>query len=211
MIPEMNVYQWASVLLAVALYAPLCTKVWRKQVNVSLASFILWGSIDFLIGLSILIQGETIAKYALAFTYMLGCLAVIVCVLKAGTYKWGQVENRTVCTVALCIAGWAIVVWGFDNPYLATILSTIAAVLAGIPMLIDSWAEPERVPLSEYVGYTLSGALGVVGASAWTVVDRLFPFSSMVVCAAFVLAGLRKYKGEYRNFVEAFQADWGLD
>ena len=193
----MNGYQLASVILALALYAPLGLKILQKKVEQNIATFFLWGSLDLLVGVSIYTQGGD--NFALPFAYVGGCAFIISCILIAGTYKWTSIETRAAVIVAICTAIWSAMVWGFQNPYYATIFSTLGVVAAGIPQLYNSWYVPAKVPTAEYAGYTVANILSTVGGASWTVVDRLFPGACTILCGVFVLVGLRKFSPRFQT------------
>ncbi len=183
-------YQWASVILAVVLYVPLGRQLVSGLVTQNLATFILWGSLDAIVGASMYVQGS--GNFQLPFAYVLGCIFIISCILRSGNYSWTKFETKISLVVAACCVAWCVIVWGFDNPWLATVLSTIGVVAAGIPQLRDSWREPESSPLRTYVGFTVVNILSTMAGLSWTVEERLYPVSCAILCGAVVLASMRK-------------------
>ncbi len=186
----MNVYQWASVILALVLYVPLGRMIVKGLVTQNLATFILWGSLDAIVGASMYFQGS--GNFQLPFAYTLGCVFIISCILKSGNYAWTRFETQISIVVATCSLAWCVIVFGFSNPWLATILSTVGVVSAGIPQLRDSWRKPEDSPLLTYVGFVVVNTLSVAGGTSWTVEERLYPASCTILCLLVVLASMRK-------------------
>lgn len=189
----MNVYLKVSVIVALALYIPLSYQILKGKVKQNLATFILWGSLDAFAAASIFVSG---GNFQLPFAYVFGCTAVIVCILRSGNYSWTKVETRVSILVGLCLVAWCVIVWGYNNPWLATVLSTTGVVLAGLPQLRDSWRKPEDSPWLIYIGYTFANVMSTIGGKGWTVEERLYPFACSVFCGIIVLVSLRRTSAE---------------
>ncbi|HBD24797.1 MAG: hypothetical protein A2566_00130 [Candidatus Zambryskibacteria bacterium RIFOXYD1_FULL_40_13] len=184
-----NIYQKVSVVVALILYLPLSYQILTRKVTQNLATFILWGSLDAFAGASIFVAG---GNFQLPVAYVFGCTLVVTCILKSGNYNWTRVETRVSILVVVCLTAWCVIVWGYDNPWLATVLSTTGVVLGGFPQLRDSWRRPEESPWLIYTGYTFVNVLSVVGGKGWTVEERLYPFSCAILCGIIVLVSLRR-------------------
>jgi hypothetical protein len=187
----MNTYQKVSVIMALSLYLPLGYQILTRKISQNLATFILWGSLDAFAAASIFVEH---GNYQLPMAYVFGCTIVIVCILKSGNYSWSRVETAVAILVTGCLAVWCIIVWGFESPRLATILSTAGVVISSLPQLRDSCRRPEESPLVIYAGYTFVNVLSTIGGKAWTVEERLYPVSCAVLCFAIVLASMRRQK-----------------
>ncbi len=185
----MNVYQWASVILALCLYIPLDRQILRGEITQNLATFILWGSLDAVAGASIYVQGG--GNYQLPFAYVLGCSTVLVSILRSRNYSWTKVETRVSLAVVALSIGWWIMVYVEHNAWLATILSTLAVVAAGLPQLRDSWRDPSKSPLEIYIGYVVVNALSTIGGKGWSVEERFYPGFCLLLCATIVGASMR--------------------
>jgi hypothetical protein len=186
----MNAYQKVSVIVALCLYAPLSYQILKGQVTQNLATFILWGSLDVFAAASIFIAH---GNFQLPTAYVFGCTLVILCILKSGNYGWTKVETRVSILVLLCLAAWCVIVWGFSNPWLATVLSTTGVVLAGYPQLRDSWRKPEESPVLIYLGYTFVNVLSTLGGAGWTVQERLYPGACTVLVLVITAISARKF------------------
>lgn len=188
----MNTYQTVSVIVALLLYVPLCWQILSGRVTQNLATFVLWGSLDLIAGLSILVQG---GNYQLPLAYVLGCILVVLSILKSKNYgKWTGYETMLSILVLFCTIAWAV-----SGPWFATIFSTAGVVIAGLPQLRDSWREPEKSPLAIYLGYTFVNVMSTMGGKAWTVEERLYPGSMVVLCFIIVLITMRKYRETARE------------
>jgi hypothetical protein len=180
----MNLYQKVSVVLALALYFPLAWQILRKTIEQNLATFILWGSLDVIAAISIMIQG---GNYQLPAAYVAGCVLIILCILRTKTFKWTWFETFVSLLVVTCLVGWY-----YSGPRLATILSTTGVCLAGLPQIKDVWLGPNKKIAITYFGYTIVNGLSVAGGKVWTVEERLYPFCCMVMCIIVTVLSLRK-------------------
>lgn len=187
----MNIYQKLSVILGLSLFLPLAWQVLRGKAEQSLATMVLWGSMDCIAAVSIYLQG---GNYQLSAAYTVGSIIVILCILHANMFDWGWFETFMAGLVGVCLIGWY-----FSGSYLATILSTTALVLASTPMLRDSWLKPEKFPTLTYVGFSTANLFGTLGGLDWSVKERLYPFSALAVCVVMVLASLRKVQDHSRS------------
>lgn len=181
----MNLYSKLSVVIALTLYLPLAWQILTKQVTQNLATFILWGSLDLVAAASMLLQG---GNWTLPAAYVGGCVIIIGCLIRVRSVKWTWFETAITVMVVICLVGWKM-----SGARMATILSTIGVVLAGFPQLADSYKEPEKQPLLIYVGFVVVNGLSVAGGRAWTIEERFYPASCVVLCLAIVLATARRY------------------
>lgn len=182
----MNTYQKLSVVLALMLYLPLARDIWTGKITQNLATFILWGTLDTIAAISIFLQG---GNYQLPSAYVAGCVLIVGCILKTGTFEWTWFETAMSICVCVCLIGWAM-----SGSYLATILSTIGVVLAGLPQLKDTLKDPDGCPTLLYFGYTIANLLSTIGGKAWVVEERLYPVACLILCLVIALASLRKTK-----------------
>jgi hypothetical protein len=126
-------------------------------------------------------------NYQLPAAYTAGSILIIICILRARTFDWHWFETFMAILVGVCLVGWYR-----SGPYLATILSTTALVLASMPMLKDAWVRPEKFPILTYVGYVAANLLGTVGGKSWSVEERLYQFSAFLVCLVMAVVALKK-------------------
>lgn len=103
-----------------------------------------------------------------------------------------MIETRVSIIVGLCLVAWCVIVWWYDNPWLATVLSTTGVVLGGLPQLRDSWRRPKESPWLIYIGYTFVNVMSTVGGKGWTVEERLYPGACTILCGIIVLASMRR-------------------
>ncbi len=181
----MNFYQFASTLLALCLYVPLGRRILKGSAAQNLATWILWGLLDVVAGVSLYAQG---GNWYLLGAYVTGCTAIVLCLLRKGEWTWGLLETTSTAMVVV-----SLVAWYYSGPRNATIISTAGVALATIPQWKDAWKDPWVMPLDIYAGFTMANVLATVGGSAWTVGERLYPATCIVLCFVIFLLTLRRF------------------
>ena len=176
----MNIYSLLSTILNSGLFVFNCIYVLRGK-SQSIASWGLWGVLVGIAAVTIALQG---GNYWLALTNAIGNGAVFLCILKSGDRSWTWFETTTLFMVLVCI-----VFWVTSGPRMATIMATVAFVLAGFPQLKDTYKKPWNTSALLYSGYSISALLAVFAGKAWSVEERFFPgtltfFNSLVAIVA---------------------------
>lgn len=182
---NLNIYQKISTIVALFLYLPLARQILKGEVKQNIATWILWGSLDVIVAISLFLQN---GNWHLPTAYVGGCTLIIICLLKARVMTWGRFETLMTFIVIACLIGW----WQ-SGPRLATILSTAGMVAATLPQIRDAYRSPFDMPLKIYAGYTVVNMISTMGGAGWTVEDRLYPLTCTILCALVVLAACRKY------------------
>jgi len=172
------------MLLALSLYPPTARQILRREMEQNLATFILWGTLDAVVAVSIMFQH---GNWYLPAAYVLGCMVVITALIIVKTYSWTWFETAIAIMVVACIVGWKI-----SGPRMATIMSTTGVVLAGLPQLLDAYRKPATKPMIIYSLFTLANVLSVMGGKAWTVEERLYPSACSILCLMVTMAYGRK-------------------
>lgn len=90
--------------------------------------------------------------------------------------------------VVICLIGWIL-----SGPRTATILSSIAVVIAGEPQLRDTAKDPWSAPLPVYFGFFVANILSVIGAEDWSIEEAFYPSCCAVYCGVLVLIAMRKF------------------
>jgi hypothetical protein len=186
-----TVFAWVGAAIAVIAYIPLTRKVWKSEIEQNFSTYLLWGLLDLVAGLS------TFAEYgnwALPTTYVACCSAVLIAIWRTKTFKWGWVETMTTIFVMA-----SIIVWYFQGPVGATVVSTLGVVAASVPQLIDIVKKPKDAPVVEYIFFTLANGVSIFAGRDWTVSERFYSASCTVLTFAFVLIGLRKYTQQLKQ------------
>jgi len=180
----MNIYLFISTVIALVCYLPLCIQIYKGTSEQNLATWILWGLLDVVISVSVILQD---GNYLLPVAYTVGNFITVAFIVRTKKVSWTWFETSISTLVVVCIVVWVLV--GSRG---ATIASTVAMTLAGFPQMVETWRKPKSSPSLIYCGYFTANVFSLIGAKAWTVEDRLYPFYAVLFCAIIVLIGTRR-------------------
>lgn len=175
----MNAYALTGAAIATLVYIPLTVQVWRKQLEQNFATFFLWGLLDAIAAGSIFLKG---GNYVLPAMYVVLCGGVPIAILRSRTFVWTWVETMTALLVIGCI-----IVWAEAGDREATIASTIAVGIAGMPQLVDFWRKPFDGPVYSYVGFTFANGISILAGKNWSIEERFYPTFNTGLTILFVL------------------------
>lgn len=182
----MDIYNVLGVTLAFLLYIYLFQQIRKGGVEQNLATWVSWGLLDIVAGVSLYVQG---GNWYLLAIYVAGSIVISTCIFRYTPFALGWIE--TVCFL-LVVA--SIVFWvRSNNPSYATVISTIGVAVATLPQLKDAIINPATSSPGVYVGFTVVNVLATVGGKTWTIEERLYPGVCTVLCVFIVLFSLRKY------------------
>jgi hypothetical protein len=170
--------------IAFYLYVPLIKGIYSGDVKQSFATWFLWVALDAIALGSIVVQG---GNFIFLACYVFGGTLVAISLIVKKQFTWTWFENLVLCLVAVCI-----VVWCLSGPRMATIASTLAVVISGIPQFKDSWQKPDRTTGFIYAGYILANGLFMFAGKTWTIEERFYPGCCVLLCTAIAVAALRK-------------------
>lgn len=182
----MNALIWAGSILALLTYYPLWKQIRSGEAKQNLLTWALWGILDAVVAATIIVQG---GSFLLPVTYGVGSTITVYFIWKAGNkaeWTWFETMVATLTIVSM-------VVWYFSGGKMATIASTTAMVIAGIPQLIDAWKKPQDMPLLAYSSYFIANCLSTSGGKSWAVEERFYPVSAAIFCFLIVALATRKY------------------
>ncbi len=174
---------WTGSLIAFALYLPLISGILRGKIEQSFATWALWVSLDLIALISIALQK---GNYLILVFYVIGGTATACTLLYKGQFKWTWFETLVSSMVIICL-----VFWWLSGSRIATISSTIAVVISGLPQFKESWQKPDRTTGLIYLGYVIVNTLFFFGGKSWTVEDRFYPGLMIPLCLAIAFAALR--------------------
>src|SRR3989344_5125098 len=115
----------------------------------------------------------------------LDLIALISIILQKGNFKWTWFETFVSFMVLICL-----IFWWLSGSRIATISSTIAVVISGLPQFKESWQKPDRVTGFIYLGYVVVNVFFFFGGKNWTIEDRFYPGSMIPLCMAIAFAAL---------------------
>ena len=168
----------ASGVVGFGMEIVLCIQILRSNIRQKLATWILWAVLEIIVTTSIIDQR---GNFLLPAVYALGNIMVVCCIVKSGIFSWTWFDTFVACMAIACM-----VVWGISGAKIATIASTTAVLIAGVPFVIACYTNPWDNPFLTYIGFLVTNILGVMGGKDWSVEERLYPVS----CAGFGLLAL---------------------
>lgn len=171
--------------LALALYTPLCMQILKGTAKQNLATWALWTVLDGIAAASLVVQH---GNYLVVAAYTLGSAVVAMCILRSRNFAWTYLETLVSVLVILSVIGWAVA-----GPLYATVLSVAGLVLASIPQLVDSYRKPQDMPLGIYLGYGVANLLSLLAGKDWSIAERLYPGSALIMTLLMCACGLRKF------------------
>ncbi len=183
-------FTWMGSVLAIIMYFPTLYYIWTDKLKQSFATWILWVALDLIaLGSIIVQQGQ---NTFILKCYVAGGTFVWLSLLYKRQFKWGNKEWLTLVLVVLCMT-----VWKVSGAWWATIASTCAVCVSGIPQFIESYNDPKQDKVTGfiYIGYVFVNLLYFLAGKNWTVQDKFYPFMMMPLCLAIAIASLRKRNG----------------
>jgi hypothetical protein len=174
--------------LALLMYVPLIISAVRDNgAGQSFAMWALWAVLDTTVTLSLLVQR---GNFWLTAGFAAGSIVLALLLLVKGRFAWGWLETVILLLVLVCL-----VIWKFSGPKVATVATTIAIGIAGVPGLIELWRHPQPAIARIWAGYTVANVLGFLGGTSWTIEERFAPGVFAVQTLALVAVGYRRKPG----------------
>ncbi|MFN3409440.1 MAG: hypothetical protein ACK45B_10635 [Limisphaerales bacterium] len=158
----------AGGVLALLMILPLVVDAIRRNgAGQSFAMWALWAMLDLIITISLMAQR---GNFWLTAGFALGSLILAVTLLAKGRFSWGRLETLVAALVAGCVAVWAV-----GGPRAATLATTAAIVVAGLPGMVALWREPQRSQAFVWAGYTVANLCALAGGAEWSLSERFAP------------------------------------
>lgn len=175
---------WTGSLIAFGLYLPLILGILRDKIEQSFASWALWATLDLIALISIANQK---GNYLFLVFYVIGSTITACMLLYKGQFRWTRFETLVTFLVLVCL-----VLWCLNGSRWATISSTIAVVISGLPQFKESWHKPDRTTGFLYLGYIVANSLFLLGGKSWTIEECFYPGMMIPLCIAIAFAALRQ-------------------
>ncbi len=173
---NLQAVDWLIICTAVIAYIPLWIAIAKDKEHGAGQNFytwILWFILDISQLTSTMLAHGT---YVMFLAFAPCCLATLLIVRKHRK-PIDPFEKAAVVLTILCIPTWACMgeIW-------AIVIQTTAQVIAGLPLLRDTWREPAKFkktlfPLSIF---TVVHLISFYRKSGWTIEDTLFPFVMLI-------------------------------
>jgi hypothetical protein len=171
--------------LALLMYVPLIPGALRDNgAGQSFAMWALWAVLDTTITISLIVQR---GNFWLTAGFGAGSIVLAALLLWKGRFAWGRLETVIAMLVLVCLC-----VWKFSGPKGATVATTVAIFIAGLPGLVELWRNPQPAIARVWAGYTVANLLAFAGGAAWSIEERFAPGVFAVQTLALVAVGFRE-------------------
>ncbi len=185
-IADIHLFAWIGAALAILAFIILGHGISQSKITQNILTWGLWAILDMVAFVSVLVQGGNSLLIAI---FVLGNASITVLIYSTGgVITWTWFEKTILLLIALCM-----MIWYLSGPQGATIASTIAVCLAGVPQLKDVAKNPNTAPLSLWVLSFLANGITTAGGKNWSIEERLYPAASTAYCLILVLLTLRRY------------------
>src|SRR3989344_1949983 len=183
----MNFWILSGSLLAFLTYFSLWKQIRsdEDEVEQNFLTWFLWGILDLIIAIALIIQG---GNFLLVSVYAAGGLVSAFFIWRINGFSWTWFDLFVVFLVFV-----SMVIWYHSGEWMATIVSTIAMLIASIPQLVDAWKKPENMPLVAYFSYFVANVLTTAGGQDWSVKERFYPVSAGAFCFLIAVMAARKF------------------
>ncbi len=184
-----------ACVVAVVAYCFMARGLLAGDSEQNFTTWILWGVLDGIAAATIFFQS---GSWAIPAVYAVGSTATAFLILKSGTVSWTWFDTMIICMVVACM-----VIWKVSGARTATIASTVAVTIAGIPQLVETWKKPEGSPFPVYLMFVVGNSLATAGAKSWSVEERLYPAVCIALTTAYLLAMSRKFLPSHQKAANA--------
>ncbi len=182
----MNTLIWAGSILAILTYLPLWKQIRTGKADQNLFSWVLWCILDAIAAATIVAQG---GNFLLPMVYTVGSFVTSLFISRSGNKaSWTWFETLVASLVLV-----SMMIWYFSGDKIATIASTLAMLIAGIPQLIDAWKKPQNMPFLVYISYVVANCLSIAGGKNWSIKERFYPVAAGAICFLLTALAARKF------------------
>lgn len=147
----------------------------------------LWCFIDAIAGISMFLEG---GNYILAGLFVVGSYSMGVILWSHRKITFGEKEIIIFAMVICCIG-----IWFFSSNIWATIASTTATILAGVPQFLDSRKKPDRKSTHVWLLFFAGGAISFFAGKDWDfesfIITRLFPLANAIMALGMIWVSLK--------------------
>lgn len=179
--------KWTDLPIIVIGFIPyllLSYGIAKNTVKQSLSTWMLWLTLDVIVVSALIAQK---GNYIVFAVFTVGTLLVNIFLFAKKQFKWEGFDTIVTILVFVCI-----IIFYVSGPYGATIATTIALTVAGLPQVKSTWEEPEKTPTLPYFLFAITSLLSVIGAKEWSVPERLPQMSSVIFTTIIIILSLRR-------------------
>ncbi len=184
---ELRPIDWVIIGIASCSYLPIGFSIIRQDgEGQSFTTWFLWFLLDCV---SCIIAIQQQKSYAMTIAFVIGALAMSILMLtRKQKIIWKGFDTFISVLVALSFIAWVYSIFVMSGDlYWATIFSTIAQMIAGIPLLRKTWEKPDLSSLPSYIGFWITNIITVYIAPTWTVPYIFFAGTFAIYNIFFIL------------------------
>lgn len=181
----MEQLQIIGAIIGLCAYIPLFIDVQNGKEQ-SFATWLLWSILDALVVASLIYQH---GNYKLSLGYMTGAIAITILLIYQRKVSWTWFETMIAILAIICMA-----VWWYSGPKAGTVASSLALAIASIPLQIAVLKNPKDAPILPYILFLVANIVSFLGGKSWTIEERFFPGSAIIVTLLVLLLAMRKPK-----------------
>ncbi len=172
-------------LLVVIANLPLYYLIYKKQIHLNIATFLLWILIDSIVILTTFFSGGEVAYTSYGFV-LCDSLTMLL-ILNTKIWKWEKKETLVLILVVL-----GIILWQLTNAFYGLIFITILKYfIAGFPTLVDSYKRPEKGQSFFWLVITLSIFINILIIQNTVIQSYIFLYTGFIFNLLFGLLNLR--------------------
>jgi len=180
----MNYLALIGGIIGLIAFLLLIINLMRSSIEQSFAAFLLWALLDAIATATTIIEG---GNYWLALSNAIGSFAITFILIFKRQVSWTWLESMTTVLVVTCLATWYML-----GELAGIIVSSLANLVAGIPQMVDTYKKPGSTPPMPYAVFFVGNVVSLIAGSAWTVEERLYQSTSVLLTAIILLFSLRK-------------------
>lgn len=147
--------------------------------GLSFATFLLWSALAWINMISTKKQN---GSWGVPLMYSIGATTTTIVLIFKGRYGWTLFDTVVTILVIVCV-----ILWLAKGDRWAIVSSTTASFIAALPFLYMTWKNPSMSPITPNTLFLSANLLGFIAARKWTLQDRLYLGSNVVVCGSLVL------------------------
>ncbi|HTE31954.1 MAG TPA: hypothetical protein VK666_16345 [Chryseolinea sp.] len=165
-------------------YIRLALGIWQNKAEQSFAAFFLWGMLDTIAMVTIILQG---GNFWLALSNVVGSSTIALLLIIKKQVSWSWIETTTSVLVIICLTIWYTV-----GERAGIISSSLAVVIASVPQMVDTYKNPAATPLIAYLIFLTANILSFTAGHDWSIEERFYAGCSLFLCLVIVLFSRRR-------------------
>jgi hypothetical protein len=182
---EIN-YGSAGIALAIAGYVVILCGVMQKNLPMNAVTFLLYVIINWITVKNIQALG---GNADVLYMFTIGSGATFLALLYKKQFKWTHLETFISFLIAICVVVWLII-----GPEATVIAGATSAGLANVPLLVQSWKNPDKDTTKIWIIFFLCNLCFFKAAKNWNIEEILYPIVAGSFCLPMVIASLRTPK-----------------